>query len=622
MADSRPNQSENQPAEMEPDTIVEEEEEEPVNTNEFHNPIHNLANIPKLGQDDTITYRDHDTGTLITARVVGRAGKATGKYGNWYNLDFLQPDGVNKRQSVDLSQVDDLRVSGTSSNISDVQEENVMVLEDISMDNAKTAELDSWKQNEVYKEVEDKGQKCISTRWVCTLKQTKDGIRPKARLVARGFEEINNKQIPKDSPTCGKESLRLIIAIIAHNRWRPRSMDIKTAFLQGQKIQRDIFIRPPKEAGCSGKVWHLQKCVYGLGDASLYWYNKVKSVMVQFGAKTSQVDPAVYYWVNDSGDVIGILASHVDDFIWGGTAEFETTVISRIRSEFSIGKEDSHTFQYVGIDLVNEDEQIYIHQNDYADRLTPIQLSRERAMERNSQLTTSEVDLLRSKVGQLLWIAHQSRPDILFDACNLAASINNGKVQDILDANKVIRRLKSDGIPLKFQHLGDGKLSLVVFSDASLGNLPDGGSQGGHLVFLVGETGKFSLINWNSKKLRRVVRSTLAGETLAMADGIDEAIFISTLYSELTSGKPDTNMLPLVCITDCKSLYEAVKSTKLVTEKRLRIEISGIKELIDSRQVKKFLWSESKKQLADCLTKKGASPLMLMKILEEGILNI
>lgn len=272
--------------------------------------------------------------------------------------------------------------------------------------------------------------------------------------------------------------------------------------------------------------------------------------------------------------------------------------------------------------MVNEDEQIYIHQNDYADRLTPIQLSRERAMERNSQLTTSEVDLLRSKVGQLLWIAHQSRPDILFDACNLAASINNGKVQDILDANKVIRRLKSDGIPLKFQHLGDGKLSLVVFSDASLGNLPDGGSQGGHLVFLVGETGKFSLINWNSKKLRRVVRSTLAGETLAMADGIDEAIFISTLYSELTSGKPDTNMLPLVCITDCKSLYEAVKSTKLVTEKRLRIEISGIKELIDSRQVKKFLWSESKKQLADCLTKKGASPLMLMKILEEGILNI
>lgn len=185
-------------------------------------------------------------------------------------------------------------------------------------------------------------------------------------------------------------------------------MDIKTAFLQGQKIQRDVFIRPPKEAVCSGKV-----C-----DASLYRYNKVKSVMVESGAKMSQVDPAVYYWLNDSGDVIGVLASHVDDFIWGGTAEFETTVISHVRSKFNIGKEDSHTFQYVGIDtdLVNEDEQIYLHRNDYADNLIPIQLNKVRAMQRNSQLTTNEVDLLRSKVGQLLWTVHQSRPDILFDA--------------------------------------------------------------------------------------------------------------------------------------------------------------------------------------------------------------
>ena len=58
-----------------------------------------------------------------------------------------------------------------------------------------------------------------------------------------------------------------------------------------------------------------------------------------------------------------------------------------------------------------------------------------------------------------------------------------------------------------------------------------------------------------------MVRNTLAGETLAMADGTDVAFYISTLFSELTSGKPDSNLLPLVCVTDCKSLYEAVKAT-------------------------------------------------------------
>ena len=43
-------------------------------------------------------------------------------------------------------------------------------------------------------------------------------------------------------------------------------------------------------------------------------------------------------------------------------------------------------------------------------------------------------------------------------------------------------------------------------------------------MFLADKDGKFSPICWNSKKIRRVVRSTLAGETLAMADGIDSAM--------------------------------------------------------------------------------------------------
>ena len=32
-------------------------------------------------------------------------------------------------------------------------------------------------------------------------------------------------------------------------------------------------MKPPKEAGTKGKVWHLEKCVYGLNEASLQWYN-------------------------------------------------------------------------------------------------------------------------------------------------------------------------------------------------------------------------------------------------------------------------------------------------------------------------------------------------------------
>lgn len=47
-------------------------------------------------------------------------------------------------------------------------------------------------------------------------------------------------------------------------------------------------------------------------------------------------------------------------------------------------------------------------------------------------------------------------------------------------------------INLKFQNLGIGPVKLAVYSDASLGSLHDGGTEGGHVVFLVGENRKFS----------------------------------------------------------------------------------------------------------------------------------
>ena len=41
------------------------------------------------------------------------------------------------------------------------------------------------------------------------------------------FEESQIDHIPKDSPTCSTESLRVILAIMAQNQWMPNSVDIK-----------------------------------------------------------------------------------------------------------------------------------------------------------------------------------------------------------------------------------------------------------------------------------------------------------------------------------------------------------------------------------------------------------
>ena len=570
----------------------------------------------KLKPGQHIRYNHMETNQVICAEVLSRAGKSTGANKTWYNLKILDPPEMKDNElSVDMSRVKDLELIEPRTVPED--DDSVLIVEDTDLKQAKITELESWKNNNVFIEVPYEGQKLISTRWVCSMKSTPAGIIPKARLVARGFEE-HSDSIQKDSPTCGHDSLRVILSILANCAWKLHSMDIKTAFLQGQTMDRDVYVKPPKEANAKG-VWHLKKCVYGLSDASLQWYRQVKSAMLETGGIGSKVDPAVFYWLNQSGNVIGILGCHVDDFIWGGTEKFENNVINKIRATFKIGKEDSVAFQYCGIQLKCYDGCIILNQDKYTDNLTTINVQAARAVEKDDELTEDEKHSLRSKVGQLLWLAHQSRPDLLFDVIRVATKLKHCTVQDMLTINKVINKAKASKMSLTFQQLEiNNDPTLVVYSDASLGNLPDGGSQGGYLILLVGKSGKFSPIWWNSKKLRRVVRSSLAAETLSMSEAIDMSVFIATLYAELTKGKPDPKSLDILCVTDCKSLLDALKSSKFVLEKRLRIELSAIKEMIENGQLKDIQWCDTTKQLADCLTKCGASSLTLRKTLQEG----
>jgi len=566
-----------------------------------------------------VKFQSNENHEQVTAKVVSRAGKATGLNRDWYNLEYVLPENLKgEKLSVDLSKVKDMEIQEV--NISSEIQESVFMIQEQQFEQAKQKELLNWKNNKVYSKISGGGYKTISTRWVCTLKETPDGLVPKARLVVRGFEEPEKEQLEKDSPTCSMESLKLILAIMVQNGWKPCSMDIKTAFLQGYPLSRDIYIKPPKEAHQDESVWKLNKCVYGLTDASLYWYTKVRKVLVDLEAKISKLDPAVFYWC-DNGSVQGILACHVDDFIWAGTHDFANNVMAEIRNTFHVGKEDTKAFKYVGLEISQVGENITLEQQDYAKGLSAIDVDKHRSLQKDMPLDEREKEQLRSKIGQGLWIARQSRPDIMFDVCQLASNYSRATVQDLLDVNKVLKRIALDRLTLKFQPL-KGEVSLVIFTDASFGNLPDGGTQGGYLVLLVGEGGKFSPICWNSKRVRRVVRSTLAGETLAMSEGVDVGIYLAAMYTELNCGAPKSENVPLVCITDNRSLCDAVRSNKSVTEKRLRLEISNIKDMLSTGQIKEIKWAESEKQLADCLTKKGASPYHMMSVLEKGQLQL
>ena len=129
--------------------------------------------------------------------------------------------------------------------------------------------------------------------------------------------------------------------------------------------------------------------------------------------------------------------------------------------------------------------------------------------------------------------------------------------------------------------------------------------------------GKVAPILWQSKKLKRVTKSPLASETLALGEAADAGILIANLLSEIHGLK---NLPPVQCITDSKSLRDTLHTSNTIEDMSLRVNIGRLREMINLKEIS-VRWVEGKMQLADPLTKRGASADLLLKVLSQSTLS-
>jgi Reverse transcriptase (RNA-dependent DNA polymerase) len=218
---------------------------------------------------------------------------------------------------------------------------------------AMDAEIASFR---TYKCIEDvaggalpKGANLVSTRWVLTIKSKEGGTRThKARLVARGFEDKERHHVTRDSPTASASSQRLTLQALVERQWRPTSWDSKTAFLQGNLIQRDALLVPPSGSAGAGTYWKLCKPVYGLVSAPKAWYDRLCEVVKRHGFSSDLSDEAICRLRDCKGNIIGILAVHIDDTIGGGTDLFYG-IMDEVSRDLKIGSMDRDNFHYKGL---------------------------------------------------------------------------------------------------------------------------------------------------------------------------------------------------------------------------------------------------------------------------------
>ena len=169
--------------------------EDPDNSSEEErNPMILRNELPP--RKSHIEYKVKKEDSWQEAIVINRAGKTTGRNKFWMNIKRVPQEEM---KSLNFEELHEWRIKNESVLMSRSERHDVL--------EAKQKELRNWIDHDIYEEVKDKGQNCISVTWVITEK-TSDGKQiVKARLVARGYEEENKDSLRTDSPTISKDNL-------------------------------------------------------------------------------------------------------------------------------------------------------------------------------------------------------------------------------------------------------------------------------------------------------------------------------------------------------------------------------------------------------------------------------
>ena len=171
-----------------------------------------------------------ENGEKLVATVLSRE-KVTGAYYNYFNIQG--EDGL--RRNVNLEKVAFRKLEESDCNM-------VMIPAsrhgDPDCRMALQTELEKLKQFDAYETVDDVGQYRISSTAIYWYK----GQEVRARLVARGFEET--AEVPSDSPTVDKSTLRILLAVCEAAGWILGTSEVKSVFFAGCQLDREVIMKP------------------------------------------------------------------------------------------------------------------------------------------------------------------------------------------------------------------------------------------------------------------------------------------------------------------------------------------------------------------------------------------
>ena len=515
----------------------------------------------------------------------------------------------------------------------------------VEVETAFRKEVKSYKDNATYKVTRRQViANVCSSKWVVKWKSTPEGRIVKARLTIRGFEDLQNN-LSTFSSTASRWGQRVVCSVAVQRKWTMFTADVATAFLQGLTFKelaaldnteaRVIGFVPPvgseryfQELEPSYVPWRdileLLKPAYGLKDAPKAWRTRLVQVLVSTGGTSLHTDPNLFVWFT-GGLLTCILSTHVDDLKGAAVEPQAKRILKVLEDSFGKLKVQMRVFEHCGIkhEQSADNETVKLHQNHYVSQLQPMDLSTVNVAA-NKPLDEQQTAEYLSLLGGLSWTV-QTRLDTAIYICSLQRAAKAPLAEHAARLNMVTKWAKRKPAYLTYHTLPTPCVTVVASDSAFRKEDARGLAMRGAVIGVGTEQvetpgGGLHVLEFYSRKQRRVTRSTFSAELNALSDSVEFGRMIAQTLAEIVAFVPSAADLmrmeeqgklpvPIVAIVDARSVFDALVQDEIrpPSEVSLVMMLCQIKEAMRAGSLKRLFWVDTKDMIADGLNKGACS---------------
>ena len=323
--------------------------------------------------------------------------------------------------------------------------------------------------------------------------------KPKARLVIAGHRDPDlTKGLATHAPTISRQGIFLLLQLLASNLangWTGHAGDVSSAFLCGQELQRELYLKQPK-VGLGDlhpeQLLHIRRPIFGLVDSPSSWWDTLRSKLQEIDIKGPDgrvwairqctLDHCIFMVQElvhgDGKDDVSYkhpeayLGVHVDDILLIGSDEVCSLTKTCLSDVFPIPEWETGSFEYVGSFVDIRENEIKVSQTGYVKtRLFEVEVSKDQ----KDWETATEIQRHdnMSLVGALSWLSSQTRPDLQVGVSLSQQCQKSPCVGDIRFTNALAKRAYEhyeEGILIRPVNLNQAVL--LCYHDAGWANCP------------------------------------------------------------------------------------------------------------------------------------------------------